>query len=144
MRNLFIVKLFFVLGLLGMTVVMSSCKDKYEDCTDEDYDNCRTNKPNSAEAEIFITINNENTLVTVKLYEGNFESGVLVWEKQYRNEGAIEFLDTDKNYSFTATYHSGNDTIVAVDGGSTMVTSYQMCELQCYEIEKLNIDLRIE
>ena len=137
---------YFFIACLILPVVFTSCRDKYEGCTDEDYANCRTSKPSQAIVEVLVTLNSENPTVQVSLYEGNFEDGNLVWEKTYRNRDEAEIIKTDTDYSFTAKYISGNDTILAVDGGRVRIISYQMCELRCYEVRDrdLTFDLRID
>jgi hypothetical protein len=137
--------LFLIPALLVVIAIFAkSCDDKYEDCTQQDYDNCRTVKPSVAGVDVLVTLNEENPTVTVKMYRGDFEKGDLVWEKLYRNRDETEILDTETYYSFTVTYQRGNETITAVDGGEVKIRSYQMCELRCYEIHPLTIDLRIE
>jgi len=122
-----------------------SCKvSKDEDCTQWDYDNCNTEWPYTGEVEVKLTINNEYRLQKVRLYEGDFEKGKLVWERAYGREVVNELLETEVYYSFTATYLKNNgDTIIAVDGGTLGVRSYRACELTCYELKRLTIDLRV-
>ncbi len=125
--------------------LLLSCKtDKEEDCTQWDYNNCKTEWPNRGEVEIKVSLNSENRLVRIRFYEGDFKKGNLLWEKSYNRELVTEFLDTEKNYSFTASYLTSNgDTIIAVDGGRLGVRTYRTCELTCYDLKKLKIDLRL-
>lgn len=138
-------KRFLVLTLLlFLPLVFSDCKGKDENCTENDYNDCITTRPDSGYAEVSITHNFQNKNVEVRLYQGNFEDGRLVWEKSYSKTNTTELLDVENYYSFTATYVVGEDTIVAVDGGRVKVISYNMCELTCYEARTLNIDLTID
>ncbi len=136
---------FYTLVLfLSFPFMLSTCKSKYEDCTEADYNNCNTIRPETGMVEIRVTIDEENPIVTVRLYEGNFEEGKLLWEKTSHLRYRIEYLDTERAYSFTATYKRGNDIILAVDGGIIEVRSYQACEYKCYEVKNLDIDLTLD
>ncbi|MFW5699649.1 MAG: hypothetical protein ACOCXS_01945 [Bacteroidota bacterium] len=138
--SLFLLPLF----MLIIGVFAHSCRDKYEDCTDEDYLNCQSVKPTQEGVEVYVTINEENPAVIVKMYRGDFENGNLVWEKLYHNRDETEHIDTETYYSFTVTYQRGNETITAVDGGEVKIISYRMCEQRCYETRPFTIDLRID
>jgi hypothetical protein len=121
-----------------------SCKDKTENCTERDYDECYTSRPEYGMAEIMLTLNSENPKVTFRIYEGNFEDGKLLLEEDVAGRMFTEYLAVEKQYSFTATYKNGRENILAVDGGKIKITSYQMCEYKCYEARVLKIDLRID
>jgi hypothetical protein len=124
--------------------MVSSCKDKYEDCTSDDYNNCNTYRPELGEVEIKISITNEQPMVMVKLFEGNFEDEKLIWEKTYNNSMQSIDLDVETPYSFTATYIRDGKEIIAVDGGTIKVSSYKACEYDCYEADLLKIDLSLD
>ncbi|MBW6478578.1 MAG: hypothetical protein K0B37_04050 [Bacteroidales bacterium] len=129
--------------LIITLVILSSCKSKYEDCTDQDYANCETEKPQTGRITILLSINQENPYVPVRLYEGNFENGRLVREDTIRMRTFNYFLTPEKDYSFKATYKDGTSTVLAINGGRIKVSTYRMCELRCYEVNNLEIDLRL-
>jgi hypothetical protein len=124
-------------------LILFSCKDKTEDCTDEDYRNCDTSRPEYGYVDINLSFNHLNPDVILRIYEGNFEDNRLLLEQSVRSSRIIEELRTNTYYSFTATYQNGREIIVAVDGGKIKIDSYQMCEYKCYEARRLNVDLRI-
>lgn len=130
--------------LLVFIMFFPGCKDKYEDCTEEDYNNCNTFRPETGIAEILLTINNQNPQVTVSLFEGDFEDGNLIWEKDVKTQQFTEVLDVEKSYSFTVSYQRDGTSIMAVDGGKIKVVSYTMCEYTCYETKDLTIDLELK
>ncbi len=130
--------------LLVLALVLLGCKSKYEDCTEEDYNNCNPSRPSVGEAEILVTINDENPEVTLALFEGDFEDGNLVWEKELNYEQHTELLKVEKYYSFVVTYQKDQQTIVAVDGGAVGVERYTMCEYTCYEVKPLSIDCALK
>lgn len=121
-----------------------SCRSKYEDCTQLDYDDCFTERPEAGLVRILLTINEENPEVHVECYFGDYEKGDFFWEDDFRKTSINEYLDVETDLSFIAFYKSGNDSIIAVDGGRVDVFSYQMCEYRCYDVRVLEIDLRID
>jgi hypothetical protein len=137
-------RILFNLLLIISTLMVNSCKDKYEDCTSDDYNNCFTDRPEIGEVEIKISTTNEQPTVLVKLYEGNFEDKQLIWEKTFRNPTQSIYLDVETPYSFTAYYTRDGKEILAVDGGTINVSSYQACEYKCYEADLLKIDLSLD
>lgn len=120
-----------------------SCRSKYEDCTDQDYANCNTEIPQTGILSIRLTINEENPAVPISLYEGNFEDGRLIRLDTVRVGRYNYSLLPDKDYSVTATYQEGGNTIVAVSGGRINLIRYRMCELQCYDVDEPVLDLRL-
>lgn len=135
----------FTLGIIALVsfLFLSSCRDKYEDCTEEDYLNCNTIRPATANADVRVTLNAQNPTVLVRLYKGDFEKGQLVRERHYTRRNNREILNTEENYSITAMYFQDNDTVLVVDGGRIGIISYRMCEDRCYEARELTFDLRL-
>ncbi len=120
-----------------------SCRSKYEDCTDQDYAECNTEIPQTGIISVRLTINEENPAIPISVYDGNFENGRLIRQDTLR-VGSYNFaLLTEKEYSFTATYKKAGKTIVAVNGGRINLIRYRMCELQCYDVDEPELDLRL-
>lgn len=136
-------KLIYIATLIFILCIPFSCRDKYDNCTEEDYANCDTERPGIGRAVIHVTINDDNPYVPVSVYEGNFEQGHLLFRDTLYEGSSSFYLETEKFYSFTATYGLANDTTIAVDGGEVGIISYQMCELRCYEVRVLDIDLKL-
>lgn len=124
--------------------VLFACKSKYDDCSDEDYAKCITQKPDISKATVRVTLNEENPWVEVKLFEGDFENDQLVYQDTLYESRVIYYLATEKYYSATATYNKGEYTLIAVDGGEISIFRYRMCELRCYEARELELDLRLD
>ena len=126
-----------------MLIFAFSCRSKYEDCTDQDYASCNTEIPQTGTLSIRLTINEENPAVPISLYEGNFENGQLIRQDTVRQSRYNYSLSPEKDYSVTATYREAGKTIVAVSGGRINLVRYQMCELQCYDVDEPELDLRL-
>lgn len=139
----FLFRAIFYLSLLIIIFACSEKLDKYEDCTDSDYDNCNTEVPVVGSVTVNITINEFNDSVIVVIKEGKFESGQLVLKDTLYQNSKTYSLDLNKNYSAAAYYKSGSDTIIAIDGGKLDYYSYKACELTCYEVRNLTLDLRL-
>lgn len=123
-------------------LLITSCDSKYEDCTDEDYFNCNTFEPEKGFFVVHLQTDDQNPEVVVRVYEGDFEDGILVEEDTLITISRDYYLPVEKWYSFTATYKTSNGTLVAIDGGKIDLKSYTMCEYKCYEINEPLIDLR--
>jgi hypothetical protein len=134
----------FLIFLTCLMTFLHTCRSKYEDCTQSDYDACITEWPWDGLVYVNITINAENREVPVEIFKGNFEDGHLIHEFTYRSRRTTVRLDTETLYSFTATYKKGDQTIVAVDGGEIKVIQYTMCEESCYEAQEIEIFLTID
>ena len=134
---------FFRLIIPVLMFYLVACRDKYEDCTDQDYLNCNTERPLTANAKVLVTLTNQQPTVMVSLYQGDFENGNLVREREYRRSNSVEELTTEEYYSVTAMYVRGSDTTLVVDGGRIKILSYRMCEERCYEAKDLTFDLRL-
>ncbi len=137
-------KLPILLILVFILSFVQSCRSKYEDCTQQDYNDCITDRPVAGLVNILLTINEENPEVHVECYFGDYENRDFFWEDDFAISSINEYLDVEKELSFIAYYKSGNDSIIAVDGGRVDVISYQMCEYRCYDVRVLEIDLRID
>ncbi len=129
---------------LVLLLILSACKDKYDDCTDRDYANCNTQQPATGRVTLEVTIDDENPVVEIHIYNGNFENNNLVFSTTVSTRSFHYHLDVNNYYSATATYKKGNTTIKAIDGGQMKVTSYRMCELRCYEVNGVTLDLTLK
>ncbi|MFW5792832.1 MAG: hypothetical protein ACOCWC_01010 [Bacteroidota bacterium] len=140
-------KRIFSILLIIFVFVLGSCRkksDKNKDCTDYDYENCDTSEPFYGKLNLKLTINNENESVRVLVFEGNYESGVIIFEDEINAAEETYYLELNKKYSAAAYYSQGNDTIIAVDGGKLESYSYTMCEYTCYDVLNLSLDLRLK
>jgi hypothetical protein len=130
--------------IVVMVFILPQCKDKLEDCTQYDYDRCNTERPVNASVKVNLTINQENPYTVLHWYEGFWEENRLKRIDTISNKFRWYVFDVEKYYTVTATYKKGNNTIIAVDGGSVKVNSYQACEYTCYEAKELELNLQID
>ncbi|MBS4014578.1 MAG: hypothetical protein KGZ97_12625 [Bacteroidetes bacterium] len=138
------IKLFF-LGVFFL--VCSGCTekvDKFENCTDADYDNCNTDEPLVGAVVVYVTINDIHNNVIVIIKEGLYESGEIVLTDTLQQNSKTYNFDINTTYSAAAFYKNDNDSVIAIDGGKLEYYTYKACELTCYEVKNLKIDLRLK
>ena len=130
-----------------MGFLFFSCEktaSKYADCTEEDYENCVIDEPFYGAVNVRITINDENPEVKLVFFDGNYESQDTVWVDTISSRSSTYYFDLNNTYSAAAYYKSGDNTIIAVDGGWLDLYTYTMCEYTCYGIIELDLDLRLK
>jgi hypothetical protein len=138
---------FSILVLFLSLIVFCGCtkkQDKLTECTDQDYAECDEIIPTMGEVKINVTINEENESVRIVIREGNFDTGEIIITDTLNNISEDYYLDVNKTYSAAAYYKKGSDSIVAIDGGKLESYSYKACELRCYDVINISLDLRIK
>lgn len=130
--------------LITTLTAFTNCRDKYEDCTEQDYANCNPVKPDSGFFVLELTHNEQYPETVVRVFSGNFEDGDLIYQDTLFTDSWDYYLPVERRYSFTATYKRGTDEIVAIDGSYINVIEYVTCEENCYDMNEPVIDLRIE
>ena len=133
-------------GGLGLTVIAAAlawgligatCAD--EDC-DYPPDSCRRTLPPTASLLIKVS---EPLPAEVRVYSGSsFETGTLVWSGVPAGTAWTLSLPHGKNYSATALYVSGGDSVLAVDGDRLDYSTDDYCGTTCYSLEDGEVDLR--
>lgn len=115
----------------------ATCNEECEDDPPE----CRSTLP--AEANLLVKVSDPPP-VEVRVYRGtSFETGTLVWSGP--PSGTAWTLSLPYNdYSATALYVIGGDSVLAVDGDAIEYDRDTYCGGTCYEIEDGEVDLRLE
>ena len=96
--------------------------------------------------KVDLHINNIPATVTVRLYEGNLEDGVLMDELFVINDKYEMPVYPNKKYTLTATYtDSGGITYIAVDSAIPRIRyERNICEDPCYWIYDRVVNLRLK
>jgi hypothetical protein len=139
MKNIFLFCLFFFFIAFSCKEISSS-----SDCENPDYSDCNTNKPVSGQLNIKLTINSENSSVPLVIYTGKIEDNNLYDTVTVTSGSYSTSVDIDHFYSVTATYKSGNKTIIAVDGDDVKSKSNTNCDSTCYSVQDGSIDVRLK
>jgi len=134
--------LHLILPLL-ITITLFSCDIDGLDCEEHPvWKECERNIPSHGKLYISVTINSSNSSIPVNIYLGDFELGILILSDTLFVEDA-EFTLPIGEYSATATYVSGQNTIMTVDGGEINAELVEYCEMDCWEVTNANLDLEL-
>ena len=112
-----------------------------------DCDECFDYEPDSADLLIYVTLNNENPEVPIKLYRGNVEQGKEDWVDTISESPFHLWSAVDQFYSITAEYTVGDKKIVAVDGDMMKVKHVsESCDYECWIIKGgyLKVELKFD
>jgi hypothetical protein len=139
MKNIFFFCLFFSFLAFSCEEISSN-----SDCENPDYSNCNTNKPVSGQLNIKLTINSENSNVLISIFRGKLEDYNLYDTVTVTSGSYSTTVDIDHFYSVTATYKSGDKTIIAVDGDDVKSKSKTNCDSTCYSVQDGSIDVRLK
>ncbi len=139
----------FIIFLIFNTLLISSCDfdntiSTDEECDFPDYSTCDTYNPSTAFLDIYLTINDENPTVKLDIYDGDVENGYLY--AQINADSSYTYLEVaiDREYSISAHYKSGEDSIFAVDGTNLRKQSYEYCDSTCWSIYGGRLDVRLK
>ena len=128
---------------LIIIITLFSCDIDGLDCEEHPiWKDCERYIPSHGKLRISVTINSSNPSVPVKIYKGDFELGILVLSEMLTVEDA-EFTLPIGEYSATATYVSGQNTIMTVDGGEIKAELVEYCDMDCWEVSDANFDLEL-
>jgi hypothetical protein len=109
-----------------------------EDCTPTPV-LCDRNRPHSADLTIHVS---SPLPCQVTVYRGDYEYGKVVWQGAPQGESWSIRLPLGE-YSATATYARGTQTIIAVDGDDLDYESSSTCDANCYEEIDGSVDLEL-
>ena len=108
-------------------------------------DECDSEKPDSAELVVRITINDENPYVQLVFYKGRIEEGVVEWIDTAFAANLYLLSPVGEYYAVKASYKKDGKTIIAVDGDklkTRLVTD--VCERDCWIIKGGILDVRLK
>jgi len=131
-----------------MAMVMASILVPLVGCEEESDlpfapENCMEQKPAFGSLNLRITINAENPSVTVTVYRGNYDDGIVVTTASFTSETGSIDLEVDNTYSATASYQRGPDTILVLDEGHISTSSEEFRDAICWEVIDGSVDLRL-
>lgn len=111
--------------------------DTSKDCYDE--------KPDSGYFHIKVTINQENPVVPLKVYEGKYETKKLILFDSLFYDTVTVKLKVEQYYTFVATYTHKNKIIKAIDGKKIHVYSNtDNSGNTCWKVEKSSVNLTLK
>ncbi len=129
--------------LFIITIMHFSCDIDGGDCEEHPiWKECERNIPSQGLLYLSVTINSSNPRIPVNIYFGDFEHGILVLSDTVEVEDA-EYTLPIGEYSATAKYISGQDTIMTVDGGEIKAELVEYCNMDCWEVTNANLNLEL-
>lgn len=136
--------------LVLITALLLLLSGHFSGCEPEDWmlevncNDCYGIQPDSANLIIYVTINQENDSVPLTLYKGSFDEGVIDWQDTATTEEFYLYSEMDAEYTVKATYHSGNQTIIAFDSDKMhLYNANEECGSPCHIVKGGIFDVRL-
>ena len=136
-----------LLTFISLLLIGSACSSEAAG-PDVNCFECRNTLPDSGIVTIRLSINDQNKLVPIEVYNASYNENMsdkLVLKDTLSIEKMNYKLPVDQYYSVKATYRSGNKTINAIDGEALKTrnaTSY--CSQNCWIIYGGQIDVTLK
>jgi hypothetical protein len=128
--------------LLGF--LTGSCNEKLY-TGDVNCDECYTDKPESADLVIDVTLNNQYYQVPIVVYKGDVEENVVVAVDTADYTPFYVLVPVDEKYAVKAEYKKGESVLYVIDGTKIKLRSVtDACDEPCYIIEGETMDARIK
>jgi hypothetical protein len=123
--------------------LFNSC-EKYRGIT-VDCDECYSNEPDSGDLIVYVTINNENKRVPLTIYKDQVDDEWIEYVDTAISSPYYLYVALDKYYSVKAEYHSGNQTIYAVDGDKIKTKFVnEACDYDCWVVSGGVINVKLK
>ncbi len=133
-----------------MVLISVGCLD-FDHPRNKACDYCITDKPDEGEINIKVSISSSLSIIPVKVYEGNYESGKLLLTIDAESSKININLPVNKRYTFAAEYRQGGKTTIVLNTGKTeagKVACYaedgETITHYCWYIDAGNVDLRLK
>jgi hypothetical protein len=130
---------------ISTALFIFSCQDKIFTGT-VNCDECYSEKPDSVQLILHITLNKQFTSVPVVLYHGDIDVGTLIDTFDCFKDPVDDiWVKANSRYSAKAIYGTLKDTIMVVDG----TTNQQLkkvsgqCDVDCWVIEGNELQLKL-
>lgn len=105
---------------------------------------CYTQKPDSLFVKLQLSKNENDSPVEVTFFEGDIDDGDTIEKFTTISTEESYLIPINEDYSATARYQEGENTIIAVDGDRLSAESFENCDETCYDWEHtMVLDLRL-
>lgn len=133
-----------VIGILAIS------SGNFSGCETEDWNpnvdcfDCYSYKPDSANLIIYLSIDSENDSVPITFYKGKYEDGEIDWQDTATTDELYLYSEINRDYTVTATYKSGEKTLVAFDYDEMYLSDGSaQCGSPCYIVKGGIFDVRL-
>ncbi len=146
MKN-FIKISFFIIAILLLTFLIRCNKNTINgtNCIE-----CLPTEPDSALINIKVTLNNENPVVPLIVYQGRYNPNrmppvfIMDTANIQTTSNVSIYVPTNHFYSVRAEYKSGDKIIYAVDGGDMDSQQQGACDNICWQVIGGNYDVQLK
>ena len=134
---------------LAIAMIAALCLG-FASCSEDDSElpfvpiDCSRVEPEEGYLNAEVTLNEQNATVIVAVFRGDIELDRLVRTDTVSVRTFSFRLPVDQNYSVTARYLVGIDTVLVIDADDIRVTSEEFRDGTCYDVEDGNVDLRLK
>ena len=138
------------IGVMAATLLGVFMAGNFSACETEDWmfevncSDCYGYIPDSANLIIYVTINPENDSVPLTFYRGDYENGEIDWLDTATTDEFYLFSEMNRDYTVTATYKSGDQTVLAFDADDMYLKNAgDQCGSPCYIVRGGVLDVRL-
>lgn len=134
---------FFVALAAIVLIPQSGCNESGFVFVDCDY--CYSDWPDLEEAELSISINSENTIVPITVFDGPYEDGNVAYQDTAYSKTHYIIIDTDTHFTLQAEYQKDGRAYYVISG-ARLKTHYEeeSCTDACYYVTGKEVDLRMK
>ncbi len=138
-------RIFYSLIAIFSVLIVSSCgKTTGNGECDQDI-TCYTQKPEELFVKLQLSKNESDSPVEVTFYKGDIDDGDIIDNFPTDSTEESYLMPINEDYSATARYLEGQDTIIAVDGERLSAESFENCDETCYDWDHtIVLDLRLD
>lgn len=134
------------IGIILLGIALAFACEEYLSLT-VDCSECYSDKPDSSDLTIHLTINENHPEVPIVLYRGNVETGQEDWIDTARETPYYLYSAVDQFYSVTAEYKVDGKTIIAIDGSELKPKHVSdACDYECWVVTEgiLSAELKFD
>jgi len=137
------ITIFLILTFLFIT--LQSCyTHNVDDCTQYDYSDCITKRPDSAIVRIKYTVSRFHPSVPLQIFKGKIDNNLLIYSDTLTDGLLKILLPVNEYYSARVYYINPGDTIIAIDGDKLKLWKEHVCDSVCWSTNEPVIDLRLK
>ncbi|MGM0477877.1 MAG: hypothetical protein ACQERC_01550 [Bacteroidota bacterium] len=105
---------------------------------------CYTQKPDELFVKLDLSKNGNDSPVEVTFFKGDIDEGDTIENFTTLSSDESYLMPINEDYSATARYQEGENTIIAVDGDRLSAESFENCDETCYDWDHtMVLDLRL-
>jgi hypothetical protein len=139
-------KKYLAIGVFFSIVVFFLACDEKIFTSDVNCEECYSDKPDSIDLIIHITLNDQFSEIPVLLYQGDIDNGILIDTFFCFADPATIIVEANNKYSARAIYQTDDRTVMVVDGtkGDRQLRKVSsQCDVPCWIIEDDELKLKL-